>query len=268
MKREHYLARVFRALSGRTQGEMAEEIGVNVSNIGQIEQGQVVPSAESLRGMASAAGLTVADGEEILTLADTLRKKRLRPGVGIEDLLDEAADTLRSQLQSTFRRLLTLPLPGDPPKPEDRREAAELFAQLQGLEDKLRSTVVRVSGSFQVWALCEKVCDESLRETSTVEEAAGWARLAQEIAERVRGTEEWRNRLQGYAAAHAAKALQRSGDSPSAAVAFEESLCLWNAGSDPGGLLDPGRMPALEATLKPASSLNRTVLGPAPRLFG
>ena len=248
MKREHYLARVFRALSGRTQGEMAEEIGVNVSLVGQIEQGQVLPSAESLKGMAAAAGLTVAEGEEILALADTLRRKRHRQGVGIEDLLDEAADAVRSQIQSSFRRLLTLPLPGDPPKPEDRQEAAELFARLQTLDVKLRSTVVRVSGSFQVWALCERACDESLSDAATVEEAAGWARLAQEIAERVRGTEGWRNRLQGYAAAHAAKALQATGGAQAAAAAFEESTRLWDAGSDPAGLLDASRMLTLEAS--------------------
>jgi transcriptional regulator with XRE-family HTH domain len=242
MKREHYLARVLRALSGLTQAEIAEEIGVNVSLVGQIEQGQVLPSAESLKGMATAAGLTVAEGEEILALADTLRRKRRRQGLGIEDLLDEATEELRSHLQSSFRRLLTLPLPGDLPQPDDRREAAELLARLKTVDDKMRSTVVQVSSSFQVWALCEKACDESLRETATAEEAAGWARLAQEIAERVRGTESWRNRLQGYAAAHAAKALQAIGDTQAAAAAREESSRLWNAGSDPDGLLDASRM--------------------------
>lgn len=245
MKREHSLARVLRALSGLTQAEIAEEIGVHVSLIGQIEQGQVLPSAEVLKGMATAAGLTVAEGEEILALADTLRKKRRRQGLGIEDLLDEAADAVRSQIQSSFRRLLTLPLPGDPPQPDDRREAAELFERLKTLDATIRSTVVQLSSSFQVWALCEKACDESLRETASAEEATGWARLAQEIAERVRGTESWRNRLQGYAAAHAAKALQATGDTQGASVAREESIRLWDAGSDPDGLLDAGRMPAV-----------------------
>jgi tetratricopeptide (TPR) repeat protein len=41
-----------------------------------------------------------------------------------------------------------------------------------------------------------------------------------------------------------------SGDLGSAEIAMEEAKRLWNAGSDPASVLDPGRLPDLEASLR------------------
>jgi tetratricopeptide (TPR) repeat protein len=132
----------------------------------------------------------------------------------------------------------------------DRRRAAELFRRLEGLPQEARLAVVEVAGECQSWALCERVCEASVREASRkLERAAAWAGLARRIAERVQGPEEWRDRLRGYAAAHEANVLRVAGDLVSAEIAMKEAKRLWQAGSDPVGALDPGRLLDLEASL-------------------
>jgi tetratricopeptide (TPR) repeat protein len=135
----------------------------------------------------------------------------------------------------------------------DRQRAAELFRRLEGLPPAARLAAVEVSEEHWSWALCERVCEASEREASRdVERAAEWARLARRIAERVQGPEEWRDRLRGYAGAHVANVLRVSGDLVSADLEMETAKHLWKAGSDPAGVLDPGRLPDLEASLRRA----------------
>ena len=133
----------------------------------------------------------------------------------------------------------------------DRQRAAELFARLESLPPEARPAAVQVAEEFWSWALCERVCEASVREASRkVERAAAWAGLARQIAERVRGPEEWRNRLLGYTTAHVANVLRVAGDLVSAEATLEEAKRLCCTGSDPAGALDPGRLPDLEASLR------------------
>jgi tetratricopeptide (TPR) repeat protein len=135
----------------------------------------------------------------------------------------------------------------------DRRRAGELLGRLEGLPPEAREAVVQVAEEYKSWALCERICDVSEREASrNVERAATWAHLARDIAARVGGPEEWRSRLQGYAAAHVANVLRVSGDLGLADATLAEAKRLWHAGSDPGGVLDPGRLLDLEASLRRA----------------
>lgn len=128
-----------------------------------------------------------------------------------------------------------------------------LWGRLRGVPEEIRLEVVRVAEEFQSWALCERVCAESVTEASReVRRSAALARLAQEIAERVPGPEEWQSRLRGYAGAHVANALRVAGDLRSADAAFESAKRLWHGGADPAALLDPGRLPDLEASLRRA----------------
>jgi tetratricopeptide (TPR) repeat protein len=135
----------------------------------------------------------------------------------------------------------------------DRQRAAELFRRLEDLPPAARLALVEVDEGHWSWALCERVCEASVREASRkLERAAAWAHLARQIAERVPGPEEWRDRLRGYAAAHVANVLRVSGDLGAADVTLEEAKRLWQAGSDPGGVLDPGRLLHLEGALRRA----------------
>ncbi len=187
MRPRNRLARLFRALSGETQKNFAERTGVDLSLLARYELDQVEPGLDHLARLAVGAGLTLAAGEQVLRLADTLSDPRRRTGAGIEDLGTE----LSALLAGTYQRLLRLAPPADPPRAEDRERASDLWARLEPLPEDERLAVVRVAREFQNWALLERVCQESLAEASReARRAASLARLAQEIAARVRGPEE------------------------------------------------------------------------------
>ncbi len=172
----------------------------------------------------------------------------------IEQAVLVAARLTREALVEPVRRSRDAPGEGYPDAHEAfaaRRRAAELFRRLVGLSPEMRLEVVRVAEEYQTWALCELVCHTSEREASRdVERAAAWARLGQEIAERVRGPEEWRNRMKGYAGAYSGNVLRISGELKTAEAAFAGAKRLWISGSDPEGILDPGRILDLEASLR------------------
>lgn len=250
------MARMLRALSGKTQEQTAEEIGVHPSLIAQIELGRFEPSSDQLERLAQSADLTLPDADEILRLAETLRRSRRWQSSGIEGVAGELMERLRSHVSRAQRHLLTLPHSDTAPRPEDRLEAGALLQRLKGLSEDSRVAVVRVADELQIWALCEEACKQSLEEAPRdIESAISWARLAREIAERVRGTEGWCSRLQAYAAAHEANALRMAGELAAAAVLFQEATHLWQAGSDPIGLLDPGGL--LEPDRPAAASQER-----------
>ncbi len=231
MTREQRLARLFRALSGDTQEEFGEEIGASRTLISQIENGEVVAGPEYLEAMARRAGITIADGEQHLRLYETQRRARLRWGRAANDLFDWMAAGLRSQAETAYQRLLTLPLPEKLPKAEDRERAEKLFARLESLTEEARLVVVDVADEYQTWALCERVCMASVEAASRdLDAAAAWARFATEIAARVRGPEGFRNRIQGFAAAHGANLLRVAGELKAADAAFAEAKRLWLSG--------------------------------------
>jgi tetratricopeptide (TPR) repeat protein len=134
-----------------------------------------------------------------------------------------------------------------------RKRAGELWEHLEELPPGARVELVRTAPKYQSWALCERICQESVTEASrNVERAAGLARLALEVAERIQGPEDWRSRVRGYAAAHVANALRVAGDLNAADALLETAKQLWKAGSDPDSVLDPGRLFDLEASLRRA----------------
>src|SRR3954469_12150680 len=227
MKRVNLVARLLRALSGKSQERVAEEIGVHPSFIGQIEIGQPV-TREHLEGLARSAGVTLGQAWEILEQYEVFFRTPQREGQSVELILDQLAAGVRAHAGTAYRRLLTLPLPTPLPDAGDRQRAAELWGRLAELSEEARLGVVRAAEAFQSWSLCERVCQESAVEASRqVERAAGLARLAQEIAEQVPGPEEWRNRLRGYAGAHVANVLRVSGELNASDAAFAEAKRLW-----------------------------------------
>jgi tetratricopeptide (TPR) repeat protein len=132
----------------------------------------------------------------------------------------------------------------------DRRRAEELFRRLAELSPPMRLAVIRVVDRYQTWAMCERVCEASVREASRdLEGAAVWARVAQEAAARVRGPEWWQHRVLGYAGGFGANLVRVQGELKPAAADFAAAKRLWLSGADPLGLLDPGRMLDLEASL-------------------
>ena len=196
---------------------------------------------------------------------------------GIEAAVRDVACLIREVLTG-FVRSSREAAAEDYPEARDlplaRQRAGELWEGLKDLPEKLRLEVVRAAGEFQTWALCERVCEESVREASrSVERAAGLARLAREIAGRVQGPESWCRRLQGYARAHEANTLRVAGELQPADTGLAEAKGLWHSGADPAGVLDPGRLLNLEAALLShhhlhAAALALAVLGAVDDLRG
>lgn len=141
------------------------------------------------------------------------------------------------------------PSPGD--VEPARWQAAQLLPHLKDATESQRSTVVKLTPRLQTWACAEWAAEASVRAASRdLEEAGAWARLAVEIAEHVRGPEGWKNRVMGFAAAHAANVLRTACDFKAAEAAFGPAKRLWLTGSDPDQILDPGRLFDLEASLR------------------
>ena len=145
MRPRNRLARLFRALSGETQKDFAERTGVDLSLLARYELDQVEPGLDHLARLAEGAGLTLADGEQVLRLVDTLRDPRRRTGAGIEDLGPE----LSAALAGTYQRLLRLAPPAAPHQAEDREHANDLWARLEPLPEDEQLAVVRVACEFQ-----------------------------------------------------------------------------------------------------------------------
>jgi tetratricopeptide (TPR) repeat protein len=161
------------------------------------------------------------------------------------EIREGMADIVRS------RRSGPAGYPGSANLPASRQWAAKLWGRLAELPAVARLEVVRAVAGYQSWALCERVCQESVAEASrNVQRAASLARLAQEIAARVPGPEDWRSRLQGYATAHAANVLRVAGKLTAADATFVAAKRLWREGADPASILDPGRLLDLEASLR------------------
>jgi tetratricopeptide (TPR) repeat protein len=241
------MVRVFRALSGKSQRKFGQATGVHPNLIADYEEDKVEPSDEHLERLARGADLTVSAGDQILRFADALRTPRQRTGQGIEELVGPIV-TVAS---AAYQRLLRLPLPEDTPKAEDRQRAKELWLVLADLDEGQQLAMVQADRDFQNWALAELVAEASVEQASRdLDIAASRARLAREIADRVRGPEGWCNRVRGYAAALGPNVLRVAGEWESAEAGFLQAQRLWDAGSDPAGVLDPGRLLDLKASLR------------------
>jgi tetratricopeptide (TPR) repeat protein len=131
-----------------------------------------------------------------------------------------------------------------------RWQAGILWGELEKLPEGEQISAVRSDPRYQSWALMERVCEESVVQASrNLDRAAARARLAEEIAQHVRGSEGWKNSVRGYAAGHGANILRVSGKLKVSEARFGVAKDLWHSGSDPNGVLDPGRLLDLEASL-------------------
>ncbi|HYX22532.1 MAG TPA: hypothetical protein VFC23_00125 [Thermoanaerobaculia bacterium] len=173
----------------------------------------------------------------------------------IETGVLEGSRLFRADLIARAWRSRGAPAWDDYPRPAEletaRWHAGEQWSLLAEMPEEEQVAAVRVTRDFQNWALMELVCGESeVQASRDVERAAGLARLAGEIAERVGGPEGWQRRVRGYAAAHGPNVLRVRGKLKAADAAFEEAKSLWLSGSDPDAVLDPGRLLDLEASLR------------------
>lgn len=232
MERNNLIARLFRAISGKTQKQFAKACGLHPVTVANIELDKERPQPQHLEEMAAVVGLKSRDGAELLKLCETLQQQRLHRSPDADGLFRDLGETLRSRADGLLDRLPRLPLPGENPGPADRLQATERMTVLRTLDEPTRLLLVQIDEDYQTWALCAEAAAAARRSQSR-REAQAWAKLSVEIAKRVRGTEAWRNRVQGLAIAHEASFCGTAG-------AVAEARRLWKAGADPDGLLSAG----------------------------
>lgn len=249
LSRESRLARLFRAISDLPQEAFAQACGFHPVTVAKYEAG-MRPSPEHLEAMARCVGLTVAEGDELLRLADAFRRARRRQGRGAVGLFDRLGKTLTARGERFHQQLLKLPPPATSPRAEDCFQAKEHMVLLRQMSAEQRLRAVKAYRGLQTWAHCEAAAAESVTLASRdLAAAESWARLAVEIAELVRGPEGWCKRLRGFAAAHPPNLLRVRGELQEAEQGLRSARLLWDAGADPYGLLDPARLLDFEASL-------------------
>jgi tetratricopeptide (TPR) repeat protein len=203
-------------------------------------------------GPAEVAVVTAClEGLEALDRDDGLTaEERAEIEVGVL----EGSRLVRNTLTEAVRQARALPPLDVYPEPEHlepmRWLAGEQWASLKNLPEDQQLLLVQVARELQHWALVERVCEESVVQASrNIERAVALAHIAQDIAERVRGPEGWRNRVRGFAMAHAGNTLRVAGELKASEIAFGQARQFWEVSLDSNKVLDPGRLLDLEASL-------------------
>ena len=133
----------------------------------------------------------------------------------------------------------------------ERATAARLWGRLRAEPEKKRRQVVKQVIGFHAWAMCERLCDESIRAAA---HDAGEARLLADLAliaaQEAPGEETWRRYLQGYAHAFVGNSWRVAGDLRAAEVSFQRSDALSNEAPPIACPLNRCRRLSLKATLR------------------
>jgi tetratricopeptide (TPR) repeat protein len=172
----------------------------------------------------------------------------------VEREVAEAARQHRRKLKLMLRGGPSL---SGPPAERDwlaeRLDAEELRKGLQNFDAEEKIAIVRTIPRYQTWSFAVVCADWSLKEVSkSVEAAIEWAELGCLAAERVQDDPSGltSGKVQGYCRSHLANAVRVLGELSRSEEEMQRAVELWEAGADPLGVLDPGRVPELVASLR------------------
>jgi tetratricopeptide (TPR) repeat protein len=260
------MERCFRALMiwflsvwrGLTQTQLGLRSGIQGKRVSRLLQRDEIPD-EDYETLLAATRSEPAEIQVVTGCIEGLqavaRNRDLSAGEQeeVECGVREAARLLRGTLREIALRSRSMPAFDGYPRSADleaaRWQAGMQWSLLEILTEEQQLAVVRRVREYQNWALMEKVCAESVVQASRdLDRAAAVARLAEEIADLVRGPEGWRNTVRGYAAGHGANVARVIGDLKGARADLDAAKRRWLSGSDPDHVLDPGRLLDLEAS--------------------
>ncbi len=245
-----------RLAHGWPQGELGAALGPRGSALCDIEKGRKPISRERLLELVAPLGAGPEEVDLTLFWLDALyggppaaagspfavpeRERRLVKQIGAT-----AAQAAFGEVVARLARARQLA--------RARRERERAPASLDRLlrcDPARQRLLVVATAEYRSFALCELVCEESVRwAPKSAPRALALADLALDIAEHALGGDAWRARIQGYAWAFAGNARRVAEDLRGAREAFERSRALWAVGAaaDPG-VLDASRVPDLEAS--------------------
>ena len=246
-----------RGLADWSQAELAQAAGVSPNKVSDYERGWRAVTRELLDELAGLMGFPPEAVDQAVHFVRSMRP-RLQPfsspsggDAGERARIERLALRMGQISEEGTRRLLTT-LTQEGRALEARQKAPGLWQRLKGLTPSQRRVLVKEAPEFRNWALCELICKESERAAAdNADRARELAELALLIAELAPGEASWRQRLQGYAWAHAGNARRVQSDLPGADEAFARARQLWEAGAsrDPG-FLDEAQVLSLEASLR------------------
>jgi len=245
----------FRHLTGRYQHELSDRTGIDQKRISRYELGEIRPEYPTLECMAQGTGVSAERLDQLLALYRVIcaEAEAERQGEDVaadlseperrEDLDEIAAEIAESMRPEIYEALLTFEAAlaaGKPPLTleEARDLAADQWRRILPLSHRVRLEAFEYD-EFRNWALCERLCEESLRAAAADPEAArGLAEEVLTIAEKVSAGETTRQRLIAYALAHMAQVDTALGDPEEAAEKMRRALALWQAGDGSDALED------------------------------
>ncbi len=240
---------------GWSQQELAQASGIPANLISDYERGRKVLSRKRLEHLAATMGLPPASVDTAIAFVKTIRASWQTPGSDDpEDWRIESLATEAGRLSSEYTRAMLKLQTNGVRALKDRHQAEELWERLKRRTMPDRRVLVEGASEFRNWALCELVCEESVKAAGdNADRAVELAELALFIAERAPGDEDWQSLLQGYAWAHVGNARRVRNDLPGAEEAFVRSRKLCEAGGSSGpGPLDEALVLGLEASLRGA----------------
>jgi tetratricopeptide (TPR) repeat protein len=241
-----------RLAQGWSQKELAAVTGIPATLLSDYEHGRKRLSRDRLEPIAAATGLPPAAIDTVLGCLQTIRASSQVPGpAGVQGWKIEAVATRVGGLATDFARGLLTLLTVEARALEARQQAAALWTRLKRQPPAQRRSVVEARPEFRNWALCELLCEESIKAApDSADRALELAELALRVAKLSPGEESWRQRLQGYAWAHVGNARRVRGDLPAAEKAFTCSRRAWCAGeTSDHGILNEARVLGMEASL-------------------
>lgn len=247
---------ILRTLRRWSQIELGRAASTPANILSDYEKGRRTLTRKRLDALAETLGYPPEAVDEVLSFLRGFLPAdpgAARVGLSPADVrnIDRAAITVGQAAAEAARLDLTRALLAARAA-EARSEAEEAWARLKGFPPRDRRLLVDHVPEFQTWALCERLCAESVRAAAAdARQAVELAELALRIAARIPGEESWRARVQGYAWAHVGNARRVASQLPAANEAFDRAWSLWRVGAeaDPGWL-EEGRLLDLEASLR------------------
>lgn len=244
-----------RYYSNKTQAEFGRDSQVDQTHISRYELGKQAPNEETLRRMATAAGVpwqVVVQLRRFCALAFSAAGHQRAAAPEVDAAFPDRSVLERALLGvAPYFVEIAMTDTTPPSLEEERREAEEVWTALERFPIHRRRRLSELSlRASRSWALSERINEASVWAAAhRADEALTLADLALSIAGRVPGEEGWRSRLQGYAWAHVANARRVANDFDGADEAFVQAWELWRTGIS-SDLLPEWRMLDLEASLR------------------
>jgi transcriptional regulator with XRE-family HTH domain len=241
---------------GWSQKKLARALGIPRNLLSDYERGRKAVSRERLESAAAVLGLPPTLVDSTLDFIRSFRRSSSRAHGRadpeewrIDFIAHEAGKMTQDFVSALFGRLSV-----ETRAYQARQEAVESWSRLKRYDGPARRMIVEEALEYRNWALCELVCEESVKAAGdSADRAVELAELALLIAELAPGNEGWRSRLQGYAWAHVGNARRVKGDLPSADEAFARSQKLWEVGlTAESKFLNEARVLGLKASLRQA----------------